>query len=260
MPGLRGPARRPCRRPRLRAVLAGGGPGDASLLRQVRRCAAGLAGQRPPVWSLRTLPPPADRPRPRARRRPVRRRPPADPACAQVRRATDIGRPPRCPDEAAGPGRSGGRRLRGAGAPALAAPPRTGLQPGGGPRGGAGPARCPRTAPRAGHRAPVRPERTAAAPERPGGVRTAASGTAEAAAARSAAAGRVRGAGRRCVHDGRHARGVCGGAQGGWRARGAGAYGSASLVCAARVTSAATSSIGRSPSIATQPGAAAWRR
>ena len=101
-----------------------------------------------------------------------------------------------------------GADCRGAGAAALAAAARAGVQPGRRPRTRPGPARRARAAPGPRHGPAVRPERLAAAPQRAGRLRPSTAGSPAPAPARPAPARRVRRARRRRVHDGRHARGV----------------------------------------------------
>jgi hypothetical protein len=161
------------------------------------------------------------------------------------------------PDARARRGRAPRRPAGGPGPPSLEAPPVAGLQPGGGSRPRPRAPRLSGARPRTANTTPIRPPAGGAGEEC---ARSVPAALALAAAARRGDPGRLRRTGGRPCDDGFDVEGMCGRAEAARRPRGAGAYSRPSTDAAALATSAATASIGRSPSSATQPGCIAWRR
>ena len=242
---------RTCARPGLPGLLGTHRPVHSAVLRALRRSAAHMARHQPRRIEMPALSADAGGDRARPRDRAVRWISPGHRARAQVRRMPLPGARAGSADAGNRIGRSG-RRVGGRScAAAWPASTRAGIQPGRGDR---------------------TPSRTAG---RPGAQTYARYAVADGFAGGTPSCQRARrvrgpsrdrrrwtssGACRRRQHDRRNARVVRACVGSSRSGRGQGVDSSSSRVATARPTAAATSALGRCPSMRTQPGASAWRR
>jgi len=257
---LRAASRTPDARAGLSILLAIGPSDHTARLRPLRRSAADLEGDQRAAGAMPALParhPPGGS---RACRRCLRRRVARDRSRAQIRRAAFAGAAVGGADAPARRRHADGRRLGGSCAASPFTAARARVQSG---RGSGAPCRRPCSAGASPHESDQDASRAscgAASSQRPRCVRARFT-RAGRERPRPAGAGRFgRGPDRRCEHDGRHARCLRASPQGGRRTGSACAYGSASRDATALNTSAATSSLARSPASTIQPAAAACAR
>ena len=248
-------------RPGLRGVLVFNPAADPAALRPLRRSAALVAGYQHPSGHVRAVPAWRAGRRSRTRHRRLRRRTAGHHPCAQVRRTAIAGTPAGRVDALARRRNASRRRLRSARTAALVAAATARVQSGVGSGPPSRPASRAIAASYPADRHADRPFRRQATRQRSWRVCT---GTGAGRAGRAGWAGKAgrvdRGAGGRCQHYRRDAERLRARAQAGGGSRGSRAYGSASRDVAAVNTSAAISSLARSPSRTTQPDAAACSR